>query len=327
VMEGVNRYPQLMHRAMVIVPSHKKVVQTIAALEYLKLGKVSELSSHQRSVDPDYNILVCTPYVQTGLDLKPPPLIAFDCGLDVVKDKGVWLKRPWSNRDINQQRIGRVGRLQPGVIFQPNSAGTGPKGVTYPAGHMFMHEVIAKHYKVPQLTPVSGCCSSDLPFLRLNNTLLDNKSKLRSVAVLHALALSGVEQPLWEKLYNKAITGQRLGEEYDFVDRVSTNGIWRGYKLLSYQAAYMNMMRRNVSQYSISNELKWALPLQPINGRWIELECSPTVHIQSEEITLEEVQSEHVKMRRQIEKMRSAIITYGERLGTDPLSKAMAIMA
>jgi hypothetical protein len=191
---------------------------------------------------------------------------------------------------------------------------------------MFMHECVARHYKVPQLTPTAGAVSSDLPFLNLNTSVLETKQQQRSVAVLHALCLAGAEQPTWESHYNRLAAGRRLDEEFDFVDRVANNARWLRQGYLDYQTAYYNMMRENASCYSINGQKRWALPLTPINGKWVEIETSQTTHLYEEDVTLKDVQSEHVKMRKQIDKMRSAILTYGERLGSDHLSKALAIM-
>ncbi|WBE10109.1 polyprotein [Pestalotiopsis fici hypovirus 1] len=207
-MEAHNRYPHLTDRALVVVPTIKEMDKTVAALNFLKVGEVTKVYAGQKKI-PRTGIIVATPYIQTGADIKPPAKILIDSGRDIVIDKGVLVHPyPFTNKSMNQQRIGRVGRLEAGVVFQPESAGTGVKGVLYPSPNLFMHKCVAKHFKVPQLTHCKGAFSSEIPFLSLNENKLNTLQSQKSVTMIHALSLAGIRETDWERYYGFVKSGK-----------------------------------------------------------------------------------------------------------------------
>nr|UVB73562.1 RdRp [Beticola hypovirus 1] len=331
-MEAKNRYPDLCKRAMIIVPTHKEVAKVIASLDYLKVGKVSPLSARDRVVQ-DEGILVCTPYVQTGLDVKPPPDLLIDCGKDFVLDKGrPVFPLPWTDKDINQQRIGRVGRLRPGIVFQPKSAGSGKKGVVYPSPHLFQHKAVAEHFKVPQLAPISGAFTADLPFLRPNKKVLNSLPVEKSVVFIHSLALSGVRQEQWQHMYTRSVQGHTLGNDYKNVDRLLNHSRYKRSKLVSYGDALYHLYREHAVQYGFvkedgSTEYKSAKPMSVINGKWIELEQSPTTKIDVQELPQQELSNKYQSFESSIRRCRDSIIFKAKDMPGHDLERLNSILA
>ncbi|UCR92525.1 MAG: polyprotein [Apis hypovirus 3] len=325
-MEAQNRYPELMDRALIIVPTYKKLNQTIEALNYLKVGKVSPLTARNRSV-PTEGIIVSTPYVQTGLDIKPPPKILIDCGRDIVFDKGKMVRPfPFTNRDINQQRIGRVGRLAPGVVFQPVSAGTGVKAVTYPTPNQFMHASVASHFKVPELRPQRGAVMADLPFMVVNTDLLTTTQIVKSVVFIHAIALSGVRQTEWKKFYTMKVEGKTMDEDHEYLDRIYNNARWAHCNLLPYDLALYHLNRQGVVNYNIAGSVRWCKPMTVLNGTWMELEESPTNDISIEPVLSTEDSPKYVTLQRHIDKVKFALMTQASQMGPEHFDKASAIL-
>jgi len=269
---------------LIIVPTKKMVAQVIENINYNKLGKAYPLTSNQGTV-PREGIIVATPYVQTGLDIKPPPDILIDCGKDIIIDKGVFkYPFPWTDPDTDKQRIGRVGRLKAGVVFQPKSAGTGKRAVSYPAPHLFFEERVAEHFKVPALQPARNPIVKELPFLHVNTDKIRDLSVIRSLCLIHAISLAGVRQNEWKEIYNRKINKESLGEDYEFIERVYRNAKWKHYPLIPYNLALYHLNRQETVQYKIGGDYRWVKPLTVINGKWIELEESPTERLSFDEL-------------------------------------------
>lgn len=307
--EAQNRVPELMDRVLVVVPTLKRQRETIEALTYLKAGQVFPLDRFNRTV-PKEGIIVATPYVQTGLDIKPPPNVLIDCGTDVIIDKGKFVSPlPWTDPDIDKQRIGRVGRLREGVVFQPQSAGTGKKAVKYPSPNLFQHEAVARHFKMKQLTPITGAVTDNLPFLRLNFTKLTTRSQQRSVTLIHAFALAGLRQVEWKTFYARCFEGRRLGEDHEFISRILDHPRWVRAPLLPWEMALTHLNRREVVEINIAGRKKWCKPLTAINGQWIELEECPTEKMDVEEITQGELDCRFVKLQQSLNKLKDGFLS------------------
>jgi len=158
--------PELMDRVLVIVPTYRQLDLVVETLRQMGWS-VSELS-RRRKTPQDTTVVVATPYVQTGLDLKHPPSLLIDSGVDVVFDKGkLVFPLPFTSRDVNKQRIGRVGRLKPGVVYQPARAGSGPESRPYPSLDYLRHKVISDHYGLPHLVPSQTPANTQLPYLEI----------------------------------------------------------------------------------------------------------------------------------------------------------------
>jgi hypothetical protein len=326
-MEAQNRYPELSKRALIIVPTHKEVVKTIAALTYLKVGEVNPLTARDRVV-PESGVIVSTPYVQTGLDIKPPVKLLVDCGKDIVFDKGRFVTPlPWTDPDVNQQRVGRVSRLEAGVVFQPESAGTGKKGVYYPSPNLFQHESVAKHFRMPQLTPVSGAVGADLPFLRLNTRKLQRMSEQRSVALIHAFALAGVRQEQWKGFYCKKQENRSLGEDYEYIDRIYNHPKWITAPLLDWDTVMYFVHDRDSVEYSINGIVKNSLPLIAINGTWQEVEVSPSSRLNIEPLSEEQANSRYVTLKTHFDNWRSAFAQLAQQIGDEKLQETLTVLA
>lgn len=317
-MEAQNAYPELIDKVLIIVPTHKQVQKVIHSLNYLKAGKVFPLTARERDVPKDYDILVATPYVQTGLDLKPSPKLLIDCGKDIVFNKGLLVNPiPWTDKDVNQQRVGRVGRLQPGVVYQPESAGSGKKAVRYPSPNLFMHSNVASHFKVPALTPITGALMKDLPFMRLNTNRLNNIQEQKSVTFIHSLALAGVRQTEWPFFHARKIDGRSLGEDYEFIDRIYNNPKWVKVPLLDWETTCYHLNRENIVQYSIEGKHRWMKPLRAINGHWQEHEPSQTEKMTIERVDIGKTESKQLKLRDQLEKFKSTLIQHAANHGDE----------
>nr|BCY26969.1 polyprotein [Nigrospora oryzae hypovirus 1] len=324
-LEAQNRYPEECKRTLVIVPTHKEVRKTIEALNYLKVGLVSPLTSRDKKV-PETGIIVATPYVQTGLDIKPPCDVLIDCGTDIVFDKGKFIKPfPWTDADINKQRQGRVGRTKAGIVFQPESAGTGAKAVNYPTPQLFRHETVAKHFKVDQLTPMANPVCSDLPFMRLNKTILRDIQIQKSVTLVHTFALAGIRQTDWQQFYGRYQRLIRGGEDYQIVDNVFDHVRWSHVPLLEWDVVMYHLHERNAVEYSIANKTRFSLPIYPINGTWQEVEVSPNAQIDVEKYSITK-KSKYVGLSKEFEKLKSSYLDHALTHGEDAFQKALTTL-
>nr|UYL95332.1 MAG: polyprotein [Hulunbuir tick virus 1] len=320
-MEAQNKYPDLMDRALVVVPTHKEVQKTINALLYLGAGTVNPLTRFHRHV-PETGVIVSTPYVQTGLDIKPPPKILIDCGKDLVINKGAFVNPiPWTDSNINKQRIGRVGRLTQGVVYQPTSAGTGAKPTFYPSPQLFSDGKVAQHFKMPQLQPVKGGFLKEMPFFCIDKAKLPEVAHQKAVTLIHAFAMQGMRQTEWSKFYTRLQAGERLNEDYDFINHVNEYGPWVNYVLPDYNIALYHLNREKITAYNIEGFFTWSKPLAAINGRWVELDENPTDQFLQEELDTKTVKSKYVKLQSQLDKLRSGIVKQSALLGPDKQDK------
>lgn len=326
-LEAINRHPDKADRVLVIVPTLKMVPKVCASLTYLKVGKVTPLTARENKV-PEDGWIVATPYVQTGLDIKPPPKMCVDSGLDVVFDKGrLVTPLPWTTKDINQQRIGRVGRLEAGVVFQPESAGTGRKVIQYPSPNLFVHEVVAKHFSVPQLTPISMPVNPLLPFMRLNTNKLSSLQVQKSVTMIHAFSIQGIRQIQWQSFYTRKLQGRSLGEDYEWLDKIFNHYKWSHIPMVDWSTALYFLNMENVVEYSFAGKNKWCLPVSAINGQWQEIERTPSEKMSYERITHEELEERHVMYKKTLDKFKSHILRHAHEHSPQTYSRAVEALA
>jgi hypothetical protein len=307
-MMASNQYPDLIDRSLVIVPTHKELKKTVAALEYLKVGPVFPLSARERKV-PDFGIIVATPYVQTGLDIKPPPKLLIDCGKDIVIDKGVFVHPlPWTDPDVNKQREGRVGRLQPGVVYRPKSAGTGKKATFYPSPNQFIHKCVAEHFKVPQLTPAPVGECQEMPFFMINNRMASSPRVRKSIAMVHAIALTGVQEAEIQSFYERRRGGECFDEDHEYLNRVYSNPKWSRLGLMPWDEVQFHVNRRGITLYSINYNLEERKPLKVINGQWVDVSCSETP-MKPVRVSDEFVESKFLSLQKKLDKVKSFTAT------------------
>lgn len=325
-MEAQNQYPDLIDRALIIVPTVKQVHLTINALNYLKVGRVSPLTRMERDV-ADSGIIVATPYVQTGLDIKPPPKILIDSGKDVKIHKGVMVHPlPWTDKDMNKQRVGRVGRLMPGVVYQPKSSGSGDRTINYPSPSLFGDEVVARHFNVPQLTPFGGAEIKEMPYYGINKEVIPDRSVQKSITLIHAFSLAGIRQTEWQKFYTLKLQGLNLGDDYEFVERVHDSHKWVRNKLLPWNEAIYHLNREKVTCYSIGGKVNWSRPITCKNGLWVQLEESPEDHIKYETHDAGQSDSKYVTLQEQIEKLKDGIISQATQVSPHNLQNVLQIL-
>ncbi len=331
VLMGANLYPNHMDRVLIIMPTLKQVNMTIEALTYLKLKdkdgnliKISPLSSRNRSVARD-GILVATPYVQAGADIKPAAKIVFDSGVDLYPDRGraPSYPFPWTSPDINKQRIGRTGRLEAGIVFQPESAGTGPRPVVYPSPQMFMHDVVAKQFNVPQLTPITGAKIYDLNFLRVNESVLNGIQQRKSVVFIHALSLYGIRQVNWKGKYETAKANRPLGDDYIGLTNILQHALWKNVPLLPWDTANYFLHLEGAVEYSISNKKRFLGPIQPINGNWVEVEHNLTSKIDIEKLDPGVLDTKTIHLRKVVHKFKEAVLRKAAELGDEHFTSTL----
>jgi len=331
-MMGANTYPEQIKRSMVIVPTKKEARKIINSLLYLGFD-AHEVSSDHRKI-PETGVIVATPYVQTGADIKPPVKLLINSGKDLVIDKGVLKtenasgKRgyPWTTPDINNQRVGRVGRLETGIVIEPISAGTGTKPVLYPSPNMFMHKCVSDHFGVPQLTPIPGAINSQMPFLRINHNRLNTIQAQKSVALIHAFAFAGIRQTEWSHFYERKVRNKNLGEDYEFVERVFSDYRWKCTPLLPWDQANYFLNMEHVVQVSIGGKAKWTTPIIPMNDMWVEVEKTPTIHLKIELNTNEQVYSKYEKQAKILGQYKNALLQYANKLGDAEFSRVVKVI-
>jgi len=270
VMLGMNAFPEKMDRALIIVPDKTEVRRVMNNLHWLNITDATELHSGQRKV-PRTGCIVATPYVEIGLDIKPPAKILFDCGKTIVIEKGVFqYPYPWTDPDTNKQRAGRVARLEPGVVYRPKSAGSGRKPVVYPSGYMFMHNSVAEHFRVAPLKPIKGAKTINLPFLSLNTEVLNTEDIRKSVLAIHLLVLSGVRLKDVKGFYCRLQQGFDLGEDYWWSMSVLKTTHFKYGEYIDWDQCMFHCNNRNAVCYNIDGEHKFSRPIVPINGKWMD---------------------------------------------------------
>ncbi len=332
-----NKHPEDIKRSLLIVPTHKQVQKTILALNYLKLGvPVSPLSARDRIV-PREGIIVGTPYVQTGLDINPAVNIVIDCGKDIKYHKGNMVREmingkldfPWTDSNVNQQRIGRSGRLKAGIVYQPESAGTGEQAMVYPEPNDFTSKIVANHFGLPQLTALPYGVNATMPYLRLNTDKLKTKQSQKSVAFIHAMSMAGIRQQQWEDFYTKKIMNKNLGEDYEWLERVYNHPTWSHVPLMDWSTANYWLHLPHTTQYGINNEAKWSLPIRAVDGRWKPWEAVSNEDVHYQEISSKEIDSTNVRMAKALKNLKSAIMLSAKEYSNDEqyLNKMQALTA
>lgn len=309
------------------------VKMIIPQLEYLGVGKVSPLSSTDRTPAKE-GIIVSTPYVETGANIQPPIKLLVDSGRTIIIDKGAFKTTgdrknpyPWTTKDTDKQRTGRVSRLEPGIVFKPESAGTGDEGLLYPSPTLFENGAVSEFFGVPQLTPISGAICSKMPYYRLNLNKLSTVQSQKSVTMIHALSLAGVKQQDWERFYTRKRQGRQLGEDYEFVDAIGELNKWNNVPLLPWDVALYHLHTPNVTQYSINGVQKWLLPVTPINGSWQEIEQSQSHNLRIERVDEAALESKYESFKRTIDRFRSEIASKADSMGDTPFAAHIRAMA
>ncbi|UCR92523.1 MAG: polyprotein [Apis hypovirus 1] len=333
-----NKHPEDIKRSLVIVPTHKEVQKTILALNYLKIGvPVSPLSARDRLV-PQEGIIVATPYVQTGLDINPPVNIVIDSGKDIkfhmgkmVMDKtdSGRMTHPWTDSNVNQQRIGRSGRQKAGIVYQPESAGTGEQAVVYPEPNDFTSQIVSEYFKIPQLTSLPYSVNSLMPYLRLNVTKLKTRQVQKSVAFIHALSMSGIRQQQWEDFYTKKLMQKNLGEDYEWLERVYNHSSWSHVPLLDWATANYWLHLPRTAEYGIGGKENWSLPIRAVDGRWKPWEAVSNEDVHYTEITQKQATSHFMKTTKALTNLKSAIMLSAKQYSSDAtyLDKMVALTA
>jgi len=271
-----NKYPELIKRSLVIVPTLKQVAKVKAELEWYKVGPVYSLTSREREV-PKEGIIVATPYVQTGLDINPPPDLLIDCGKDIVIDEGVFIYNnttkslPWTDKDVNTQREGRVGRNKPGVVFRPKSAGSGKKATFYPEPNIMVHQVVADFYRIPALTFIQKPTIQEMPYFMVSQNHRLRTAAVKSLTFLHALAMQGVKEDDYKAFYARACVRQHFGEDHEFLNKVLRNRKWDNVPLIPWEELLYHWNRRDITFYSINGSTISSGPLKMIRGKWEEI--------------------------------------------------------
>jgi hypothetical protein len=270
--------PKVLQRPMVVVPTYKEVEKAIAGLQYLDKSVTWTEVSRKQPMIPKSGGMVCTPYVQTGLDIKPPPTILIDSGRDVVIDKGqLVLPHPYTDDKTNEQRINRVGRIMEGVVIQPTLAGSGKKPLVYPTGIFFQSELVAKQYNLPQLTPINNYIHDELKFLGIDwksdhidekTRRLEEVSVRKSLLFIHLMALNGVPRKEWQRRYvNYFDLRLPLTEDEDHLERILSGPVFNLTPHLPVNRA-MQLLHGNHVTWGIGGVPTRTLPLFPIQGQW-----------------------------------------------------------
>lgn len=315
------RHPKLCDRALIVVPTKKmaREVRESLAFKYKELCDFTVVSKDQRIV-PDHGCIIATPYVETGVDMKPPAKILIDSGITVKIDRGSFVyPLPKTDKDTNTQRLGRVGRLQEGIVYQNPGAGEGPDTISYPSPNFFQHKCIADHFKVPQLIPTIVPRVKELPYLAVNREKLNDISIEKSVVLIHTMAAQGVPSVDWERQYNDIKVGKVLTEEKELIRRVVDSDIYRGIPLQDYKDAQFHLHRPNVIGYTFLTKIVWALPLHPIRGMWVEVETGPSVRKVHRKLTNQWLKDREDNRDRRFENLKSALIQQASKLPTPTL--------
>lgn len=171
-------HPEASDRVLVVVPTLKKVDETIAGLQYLKLGEVSEFSSRNRVMSKTAKIIVSTPMIDAGYDAKPPFTSLVDSGLDIYFDRGTAPFIAGTTTEKAKQRLGRINRLRPGIAIIDPIAGTGKHVKTYPAPARLANAEVAEFFEIPPLEIVSGDGHDTAPITAVMKVSLKNLRQL-----------------------------------------------------------------------------------------------------------------------------------------------------
>ncbi len=261
-----NLHPDTCDDTLIIVPTIAEIDPIIASLQWL--GHTGhELSSRSRKV-PKTGIIVATPYVDVGLDIDPPRMHLIDSGRCIAIDRGRKVTpNPPTDPARNKQRIGRVGRNKPGFVWQNKVAGTGKTYTNYCSGFMMENVVLAKHYGLPQLTPIpnhiEGCS-----FLSVNPKKIGSKEEQKSILALHLIALQGEKEVNFKRLYSRLRAGERLGEEYWWLTSIIETREWLRTSMLPWEEALTLLSIQDAVAYGINNTIEYRPPIQPVQGVW-----------------------------------------------------------
>jgi len=280
-----NQYPDdkegLFDRPLFIVPTYRELERTIEAMRYIapEFTWVEVSARSPKIPEGDKGVgIIATPYVQTGLDIKPAPTILFDSGRDVKIHKGAKMTpNPPTDPKTNEQRIGRVGRLKAGVVYQPKCAGTGPEAVIYPSGVHFFSRMVSEFYKVPRLTETSKTITRQkqnlppdvmlLPFLSFSAAC--SPSEAKSLLFIHALALFGVAKTDWEMYYSRYFELHLpLSEDMDIIEKVMNQPGFMLQPPLPWSVACQTLYEGKVT-WGIAGHDIVTMPLYPQDGKWV----------------------------------------------------------
>lgn len=272
--------PEILARPMVIVPTYKEVEKAIAGLQYLDSSVTWTEVSRKSPRIPATGGMVCTPYVQTGLDIKPPPTILIDSGRDIVIHRGRKVTpNPYTDVKTDEQRSNRVGRIMAGVVLQPQLAGSGTKPEVYPTGFFFSSDLVSRQYRVPKLTPIERAIHPEVPFLRidykaeLGDTRRNHKEELsvkKSLLFMHLMALNGVERQDWQLRYTNYFEHRLpFSEDEDHIERILESNAFKFTPHIPVSRV-MNLLHGGHVTWGIGGVPTITLPRYPIEGQWLE---------------------------------------------------------
>jgi hypothetical protein len=108
-------------------------------------------------IPDDIDVLICTEIINTGIDLPDGYDLMISDGKMHTVNEGVH-SMEWADADTQHQGDGRPSRNRPGgVVFRPDSAGTGPKPINYCAMAYLDCYSNAALLDLPQLVSVDFC--------------------------------------------------------------------------------------------------------------------------------------------------------------------------
>ncbi|BCP96869.1 polyprotein [Fusarium sambucinum hypovirus 1] len=276
-------------RVLIVVATIKAQTNLIEQLTSLlpRGTMVSRFSRHHKIL-PDHGIIVSTQYIDAGTDIKGEyPTLMIDCGKRVLIDRNKFIHPlPWTDYDTNKQRIHRVGRNSPGIVYQPESSGTGPKGVEYTAPSYMQYKHVAKHFGVNALGKARRPACRTLPWLEFNPDVDLSISEKKSIAILHAFAYAGLEGGQWESMYGRIQNHFQLGSEHDYLLRTVDDWQWKSTKIINWDKVLdlFNTENITITYFESQTGSKWTRygrPFKLIGHLWDQMDPHLGVDSQS----------------------------------------------
>lgn len=207
--EAALRHPEEAKRTLIIVPLLDDTTKVRAGIQQVFGSKytTSELSSRNRIEDQESNVIVATQIVDAGMDLKNPPTLLIDSGLEICIDKGQFVYPiPPTRKSTKIQRMGRTGRVKDGIVYSPSWAGTGQEITQYPVPSLFARTAVAQFYEVPKLNKTPTYFTSKFPYFDVESEILGKKitkNERLGLAFVFLMNISGVPRDKIERYYNR----------------------------------------------------------------------------------------------------------------------------
>merc|ERR1712107_695295 len=138
--------------------------------------------------------------------------------------------------------------------------------------------------------------------------------------------MGGVRQEEWQAFYTRKLQGYSLGEDYSFVDRIVNHPRYKRSKLVDYDQALYHAYRENAVHYGFLNKdgtvsKRPVKPLSVVDGRWIELETSPTKRMDVLSLDSKDLSNKYNSFEKKIRKCRDALLSQAQSLGPSQLEK------